>query len=443
MEIGDLFSAGSDILDAVTEAVESNDYTNLSDTIRTRVDEVSRQSGARSHANTKAFGRTSSAGKSVTHYSSDRPAWQTTSGDRKPRTKTPVHYSSSYGPGGTKASPQWSEAADETAGLPSTYFNRQHISRTSGLIQEIAGFGGAAISGISTISSLLGLAAAGLFGSGAGLVASSGALIVSALFTAGFAALGINGLKTRELTKKYYHYGRALGNAEYFTIEDFAKRVGTTAAQLIRDLKKMKKKGYLPGAVMDAKETTMMLTDRAYEQYDAAEKARIARELEASEAEAPAKSDTGAQSSKLDAQTQAILKEGEEYIREIRRINDQIPDNEAMSDKLYRLESIMRQIFDQLQKQPSSAQDLRKLMQYYLPTTKKLLEAYVELNNQPQVGENIPKTRQEIEESMDTINDAFEKLLDDMFQDVAWDISSDLSVMKTMLEQDGLAERKQ
>ena len=440
MEIGDLFSAGSDILDAVTDAVERNDYSNLSDTIRSRVDEVSQQSGVRSHAGTRAFGRTSSAGKSTTHFSSDRPAYQTTSGERKEGSKTPVHYSSSYGPGGTKVSPQWTEGTEETAGLPSTYFNRQKISRTTGLISEIAGFTGAAVSGISSISSMLGLAAAGLFGSGTGFMASSASLVVSLLLTAGFTALGINGLKTRELTKKYYNYGRALGNAEYFTIEDFARRVGTTATQLIQDLKKMKKKGYLPGAVMDSKETTMMLTDRAYEQYDAAEKARIARELEASEAETAAKADNG--KPQTDPETQAVLKEGEAYIREIRRINDSISDNEAMSDKLYRLESIMRQIFDQLQKNPSCVQDLRKLMQYYLPTTKKLLEAYVELNNQPQVGENIPKTRQEIEESMDTINDAFEKLLDDMFQDVAWDISSDLSVMKTMLEQDGLAERK-
>ena len=39
---------------------------------------------------------------------------------------------------------------------------------------------------------------------------------------------------------------------------------------------------------------------------------------------------------------------------------------------------------------------------------------------------------------MDTINMAFESLLDSLFQDMAWDISSDISVMKTMMAQDGL-----
>jgi hypothetical protein len=37
---------------------------------------------------------------------------------------------------------------------------------------------------------------------------------------------------------------------------------------------------------------------------------------------------------------------------------------------------------------------------------------------------------------------AFEKLLDSMFEDTAWDISSDISVMKTMMQQEGLTESK-
>jgi hypothetical protein len=98
----------------------------------------------------------------------------------------------------------------------------------------------------------------------------------------------------------------------------------------------------------------------------------------------------------------------------------------------------MKRIIDQVRKDPSSASNLRRLMVYYLPTTMKLLEAYGELDRQPVEGENIISTKQEIREALGTINDAFERLLDSMFQDMAWDISSDISVMKTMMEQDGL-----
>ena len=113
-----------------------------------------------------------------------------------------------------------------------------------------------------------------------------------------------------------------------------------------------------------------------------------------------------------------------------------------MSEKLYRLESTMDRIVEQVRKQPESAAELRKLMSYYLPTTVKLLSAYKELDRQTVSGENIVNTKKEIEDALDTINDAFEKLLDSLFQSMAWDVSSDISVMQTMFAQDGLTEKE-
>ena len=82
----------------------------------------------------------------------------------------------------------------------------------------------------------------------------------------------------------------------------------------------------------------------------------------------------------------------------------------------------------------------RRMMDYYLPTTMKLLEAYEELDAQPVQGENIISSKKEIEDTIDTLNIAFEKLLDSLFQDTAWDVSSDISVLHTMLAQEGLTE---
>ena len=138
-----------------------------------------------------------------------------------------------------------------------------------------------------------------------------------------------------------------------------------------------------------------------------------------------------------------ILDEGQRYLRNLKDLNNRIPDEDPFSDKLYRQEHIVSKIFAQLEKQPEKAPALRKFMDYYLPTTEKLLHAYVELDQQPDVGDNITNTKKEISEAIDAINDAFENLLDKMFEDIAWDISSDISVMKTMLAQDGLHEPKE
>ena len=82
--------------------------------------------------------------------------------------------------------------------------------------------------------------------------------------------------------------------------------------------------------------------------------------------------------------------------------------------------------------------DLHKFMDYYLPTTMKLLNAYEELDKQELTGEHVQSAKTEIENTLDTINDAFENLLDSFYKETAWDVSSDISVLKTMLAQEGL-----
>ena len=84
--------------------------------------------------------------------------------------------------------------------------------------------------------------------------------------------------------------------------------------------------------------------------------------------------------------------------------------------------------------------DLKKMMSYYLPITVKLLNAYADMDKQPVQGENIQNSKKEIEESLDTLNLAFEKLLDSIFEDTAMDVSSDISVLHTLLAQEGLTE---
>ena len=135
-----------------------------------------------------------------------------------------------------------------------------------------------------------------------------------------------------------------------------------------------------------------------------------------------------------------VIEEGLGYIRLIRQCNDEIP-GEEMSDKLDRLEVLVTRIFARVESEPQLAPELRKMLRFYLPTTKKLLEAYRDLDRQQIEVSNIAQTKREIEAAVDNINEAFEKFLDDLFRDKAWDIQSDISVLHTMLKQDGYLEK--
>lgn len=306
-------------------------------------------------------------------------------------------------------------------------FLQKNISKFLGVPQMT-------ISGAIGAFFLLPLLGAILSGSIAGSITLGVIVAASAFFFA-------QGKKKFGLSKKYYQYGSVLKQAEFFNISDLAKATLGSDKSVLKDIKNMIKLGFLPRARFDSTETVCMVTDRAYEQYLGAESDRIAREQKAEEdkkAAIAAERARNAEYKNLSDKEIQILEEGKEYIVFVRQINDVIPDTEEMSNKLYRLEEIMNRIFAQVKKDPSSADELHKLMNYYLPTTKKLLNAYVELDKQPEVGENITQTKKEIDEAMDTINMAFESLLDSLFQDMAWDISSDISVMKTMMAQDGL-----
>jgi len=185
----------------------------------------------------------------------------------------------------------------------------------------------------------------------------------------------------------------------------------------------------------DAMYEQYMLTQKQYEQVQIEEKAQAENKADTqktmeTDAVKTEKPDT------VDSRAAKILEEGREYIRVIRKCNDEIP-GEEMSGKLDKLEFLVTRIFARVEENPELAPDLQKMLSYYLPTTQKLLEAYRDLDKQDIEVKNISDTKREIEKTVDTINKAFEGFLDELFRDRAWDIQSDISVLNTMLKQDG------
>mgnify|MGYP002725348275 FL=1 len=141
----------------------------------------------------------------------------------------------------------------------------------------------------------------------------------------------------------------------------------------------------------------------------------------------------------ISPEVQLVLDKGNDFLEKIRRSNDAIP-GEEISRKISRMELIVQKIFERAKAHPEIIPDLNRLMDYYLPMTVKLLNAYEDMDSQPIQGENIASSKKEIEDTIDTLNVAFEKLLDSVFEDTAIDVSSDISVLNTVLAQEGLTE---
>lgn len=381
-----VIESAKEILNAVNSAVQTQQYSNLSSQIRSTVNTARSQiqSNNASQQN-KAYQRQAPGGSAGLRY--------------------------------TNVSPQ--------AERPTPFFQR-HVSRSKGVGAIIGGIFGAFFTGIPALVFLLLWLLLHL---------AAGYFVGFALFgilTGLFVWLISRGVKSQKLMSRYFDYGKYAGDSEYLSIEKLSKMTGVRSAQIVSDIKQMQQLDMLSYAVFDKDESTLMLTPEAYQEYS-----RLQAEREAFENEQAAQKKELSDSD-LPEDVKTLLSEGQAYLLNVRNYNDEIPDTEPMSGKLYELENIMKRIFEQVRKDPSRAKELRKFMTYYLPTTDKLLASYVAACKQGTEGENIRTTKSEIESAMDVINDAFEHLLDKMFEDTAWDVSSDISVMKSMMAQDGL-----
>ena len=273
---------------------------------------------------------------------------------------------------------------------------------------------------------------------GAELVLPMG--IIDVFFVASV-ALGIKGSRQEGLAKRFRRYQQVIGERTFCLIEELSAAIGKKPKFVQKDLRKMIRDGFFPQGYLDKKETCLITDQQTYQQYLQTEKAY---EVRAQEAQADGRKAGAQQASASTAaphgsEYQELLAEGQSYIRHIHTCNDKIEDP-VISEKLDRMEMIVTRIFTEAGRNPDIADDLKKMMSYYLPTTKKLLDAYCELDEQPVPGENIETTKREIAATLDTLNNAFAKLLDDLFEEKAWDISSDISVLNTMLAQEGLTE---
>lgn len=245
------------------------------------------------------------------------------------------------------------------------------------------------------------------------------------------------GRKRKHRIGRFKTYVKSLGNRTFCSIKDLARSIGRREAYVRKDVQKMLEFGYFPQGHLDDQQTCLMVTDHIYEQYLTAKEGMLKRESTKDD-QATVREETKSQA--VDQKMDALAQEGESYMQAIRRANDAIPDTE-ISNKLFRMELIVHKIFDYVRLHPEKMNKLQQFMDYYMPMTMKLVNAYKDFDQQQIQGHNIKKAKKDIEDTLDTINDAYEKLYDSMFQEAAMDISSDISVLQTLLAQEGLTKK--
>lgn len=277
-----------------------------------------------------------------------------------------------------------------------------------------------------------------------GLLGFIGALMTEGAFTETPAAVGfvlligllgvwllISGCRNQAMLGRFKVYRRVLGQKTHCSVKMLACGIANTESYVRKDLQQMFKKGYFLEGHLDEEKTNLITSHETFMYYEQSRKQFEAQRREASVKTPPQPS--------RDPKVQEVLDRGTSFIAQIRKCNDDIP-GEVISEKIAHIELLVQRIFQRAEAHPEIVPDLKKLMDYYLPMTVKLLNAYADMDAQPIQGETIVNSKREIETTLDTLTLAFEKLLDDLFVDTAMDVSSDISVLNTLLAQEGLTE---
>ena len=209
---------------------------------------------------------------------------------------------------------------------------------------------------------------------------------------------------------RYAKYLLVMGDRDSVPVEELARTLGLSRRKVERDLERMIDLGYFGGKAYLHRELGYLLRS----------------------------GDPGTVERKSSQPVQAADEVESEYsaiLRKIRLANDRIED-EVLSAKIDRIEAITAGIFRVVEQEPEKKSRIQTFLNYYLPTTQKLLDSYAEFESAGVEGANVRQAKQRIELTMDKIIEGFEHQLDELYRAEAMDVDSDIRVMESMLRRD-------
>lgn len=239
------------------------------------------------------------------------------------------------------------------------------------------------------------------------------------------------GFRLEAARSRFINYWEALRERGFASINKLSSYVNKNPNFVRREIKFMVENRFFEAGRFIGPEDTLVINRPnylAFQKQQALEeekKKAIAQPVEEKEAVA------------LNATPENILEEARGYLVQLREAEQNI-ENPSMKSSVLRLERITGNVFDYVAKNPNKLSKIRKFMNYYLPTTVKLVQSYAVLEDQEVSGTNIEGSKRRIEDSMQVITESFERLLDELFQKEALDIHADLIAMETMMARDGL-----
>lgn len=258
-------------------------------------------------------------------------------------------------------------------------------------------------------------------------------------FTVLFSVSGFFTLKKSQqldmISKDYTRFLRELGHNTVIPVRDLASSVQKSEQDTIKELMYMMNKGYFKQARIVENDSLFLLDIPTFKLYKDQKN------------QMPNLSYEENKQIEKDAHKDVNIEKAENIIKisskEINSINLDISRIKSRSflEKVIEIKKTIENIVNIIKRYPEKAYALDKFMDYYLPTTVKLIDAYTEYEVMESNDPKIKNSLLEIESSIETINEAFGKIQLELMEDRTMDIKTDIETMKILLNQEGYLEK--
>ena len=127
-------------------------------------------------------------------------------------------------------------------------------------------------------------------------------------------------------------------------------------------------------------------------------------------------------------------RDGSDFLNYLKTCQGRLGDQ--ADEELVQMRKTCAAIMGFVHNHPEQLPRVRRYREYYMPTTRKLLNTALGLGES--ATQNAQEIRRDIVGILHTLNTAYEKLYDTLLQDVSMDVSTEIDTLEAMLNQDGL-----
>jgi 5-bromo-4-chloroindolyl phosphate hydrolysis protein len=132
-----------------------------------------------------------------------------------------------------------------------------------------------------------------------------------------------------------------------------------------------------------------------------------------------------------------IKRAGNNFISELYKAKNLIANPKTLRD-IDEIIDFTNKIIYRLEKEPNLIPTTRRLFDYYLPTTVKLVVNYGEVKKQGISGTNIDNMISNIEDALSNLTIAYKSQLEKLYLHTSVDLEAEIAALETMLKQEGL-----